>query len=130
MRIGLTVDNKRVNLFDDEPLHINRKAKDLVDLDATFTDYSKPFTVPADDVNNEIFDHWYNADIDVPFPVIVGAVAQITMDGLVVFTGIVELLSVSIVNLQPSSYELVFYGQGKSLNAEFGEYTLLSLIHI
>ena len=65
-----------------------------------------------------------NLDIDDPYDAHGKADAEISVDGIVLFTGTLELVSCEIADHQPISYEVIFYGETKQILTEFGEDTL------
>jgi len=122
--ITLKIAGTIADLFDDEVVSLTKQRKDMQDLGRLFADFSQPFTIPATDVNNGIFTHWYNLDIDDPYDAHGKADAEISVDGIVLFTGTLELVSCEIADHQPISYEVIFYGETKQILTEFGEDTL------
>ena len=122
--ITLKIAGTIADLFDDEVVSLTKQRKDMQDLGRLFADFSQPFTIPATDVNNGIFTHWYNLDIDDPYDAHGKADAEISVDGIVLFTGTLELVSCEIADHQPISYEVIFYGETKQILTEFGEATL------
>jgi len=58
---------KRLELFNDETISITSSIQDVNDIGKVFTDFSQSFTVPASDINNSIFKHWYENSIDNGF---------------------------------------------------------------
>ena len=121
--ITLKIAGTIADLFDDEVVTLTKQRKDMQDLGRLFADFSQPFTIPATDVNNGIFTHWYNLDIDDPYDAHGKADAEISVDGIVLFTGTLELVSCEIADHQPISYEVIFYGETKQILTEFGEDT-------
>jgi hypothetical protein len=65
-RVSLIIGGVTADLYKGEDITLVKQAKDLTDLGATRTDFSRPFTIPATDTNNGIFEHFYNLDIDDP----------------------------------------------------------------
>ena len=63
MITGIFIGTERLELFEDEEIKIKSKVSDIEDITKIFTDTSNDFTVPASDVNNAIFKHWYESDI-------------------------------------------------------------------
>ena len=122
--ITLKIAGTIADLFDDEVVTLTKQRKDMQDLGRLFADFSQPFTIPATDVNNGIFTHWYNLDIDDPYDAHGKADAEISVDGIVLFSGTLELVSCEIADHQPISYEVIFYGETKQILTEFGEDTL------
>ena len=63
-KVQLYIEGNRIELFNDEQIQVTSSIQNVQDISKTFTDFSQGFTVPASDVNNVFFEHWYNSDID------------------------------------------------------------------
>lgn len=122
--MSLTISGTLADLYDEEEIVLTRKLKDLQDLGKTLTDFSQPFTLPATDVNNGIFEHFYNLDINDPFPVHQKVDATLSVNGIELFVGTLELSSVTLKDLRPDNYEVTFYGRNIQLTTLWGEDTL------
>ena len=70
----------------------------------------KSFTVPADDNNNRIFKHYYNATIDNTFDARVKVSGRIDLDGIPFKSGKWRLSKVSVKKGMPSNYTINFFG--------------------
>lgn len=127
MSVSLTIGGVRADLYGGEEITLTRKVKDLQDLSKTLTDFSQPFTLPATDTNNGIFEHFYNLDINDPYPVHEKADATLTINGIDLFVGVLELTSVTLKDLRPDNYEVTFYGRNKQLSTLWGQETLRDL---
>ena len=62
-KVDLYVNGFRLDLFDDEEITINLSVQNVQDISKVFTDFTQGFTVPASPRNNEILQHYYNANI-------------------------------------------------------------------
>ena len=62
-QVDLYVNGFRLDLFDDEEITINLSVQNIQDISKVFTDFTQGFTVPASPRNNEILQHYYNANI-------------------------------------------------------------------
>jgi hypothetical protein len=120
-RVSLIIGGVTADLYKGEDITLVKQAKDLTDLGATRTDFSRPFTIPATDTNNGIFTHFYNLDIDDPYPVHNKAEASINVKGVQIFEGVLELMNVTLKNNIPDSYEVNFYGRNKQLTTLWGD---------
>ncbi len=56
--------NDRVDLFKDESVQLTQTIQNVKDIAKVFTEFTQTFAVPASRVNNKIFQHYYNFDID------------------------------------------------------------------
>jgi hypothetical protein len=124
MRASILIGNIPLDLFADEGINLTRKVKSLTDVGTLFTDFSQSFTIPATPNNNAVFEHYANLDIATPFDAQFGVDADLYVEGIKLFSGTLELVKASLIDLVPDSYEVVFYGAIKSLSNTFGEDTL------
>ena len=61
--VQIYLNDERLDLFGNDALEISQKVKDAKEIGKVFTDYTRPFEVPASDSNNKIFKHFYNFNI-------------------------------------------------------------------
>jgi hypothetical protein len=124
MRFSLVIDGKVVDLFSDETIQLTRAIKDFLTTQAR-TDFTQQFNIPSTSVNDPIFDNYFDEN-----SVLSGWNAYIKLDAIIyihsipIFSGCVELTGVEYKNGLPRQYNLIFYGQGKTAIADFGEKTL------
>ena len=64
MIVEVYIEGQRLDLHNDEGINVKQVSKDLKDISKIYGDFSQSFTVPASNRNNEIFKHYYNANID------------------------------------------------------------------
>jgi hypothetical protein len=62
-KVDIYVNGFRLDIFDDEEISINLSVQNVQDISKVFTDFTQGFTIPASPRNNEILQHYYNADI-------------------------------------------------------------------
>jgi len=62
-KVDIYVNGFRLDIFDDEEITINLSVQNVQDISKVFTDFTQGFTVPASPRNNEILQHYYNANI-------------------------------------------------------------------
>jgi hypothetical protein len=62
-KVDIYVNDFRLDLFDDEEISINLSVQNVQDISKVFTDFTQSFTIPASPRNNEILQHYYNANI-------------------------------------------------------------------
>jgi uncharacterized surface protein with fasciclin (FAS1) repeats len=124
MRFSLVIDGKVVDLFSDETIQLTRAIKDFLTTQAR-TDFTQQFNIPSTSVNDPIFDNYFDEN-----SVLSGWNAYVKLDAIIyihsipIFHGCVELTGVEYKNGLPRQYNLIFYGQGKTAIADFGEKTL------
>jgi len=126
--VQLFIQNIEVKLYEskDEQIVVNRKLKDYRNIEKIFGDYSESFTVPAN-ANNEIFKHYYDADVVDGFDARVKQPAYILFDGQLWKRGSVQLKNIEIKDNRPSSYTVQFFAEITQLVDLFGEDLLSDL---
>lgn len=110
MVLSIYIEDKKLDLFDDEVIELNSSVANTEDISKINTDYTKTFTVPASDNNNAIFRHYYNADIDNTFDARTKKKARIELSGITFRTGKMRLEKVIVKGNMPSSYTITFWG--------------------
>lgn len=126
-KVQLYIEGNRIELFNDEQIQVTSSIQNVQDISKTFTDFSQGFTVPASDVNNAFFEHWYNPDIDFTTDNNLRKDAYIEINLSTFRKGKVQLDGATLTNGKPSSYKLTFYGEGVTLKDTFGEDLLSDL---
>jgi hypothetical protein len=126
-KVQLYIEGNRIELFNDEQIQVTSSIQNVQDISKTFTDFSQGFTVPASDVNNAFFQHWYNSDIDFSTDNNLRKDAYIEINLTTFRKGKVQLDGATLTNGKPSSYKLTFYGEGVTLKDTFGEDLLSDL---
>jgi len=66
-KLQLYIGTERVDLFKDETVSFTQTIQNVKDISKIFTEFSKTFSLPASKVNNKIFQHYYNFDIQGGF---------------------------------------------------------------
>lgn len=125
------IEGQKLELFEDEQIKITSSIQDIFNLDATRTDLSYSFTIPASPVNNKIMHHFYNNDVDtfegVSLNYNVRRNASIEIDLMPFRTGKIQLEKASVINGQAQNYQICFYGDLVSLKDILGETKLSEL---
>lgn len=127
MITGVYIGTERLELFEDEEIKIKSNVSDIEDITKIFTDTSNDFTVPASDVNNPIFKHWYESDIINGFDARRKVPATIEMHGMNYKVGKIRLKKVSFKHNQPENYSLEFFGNLVELKDTLLDDKLVSL---
>ncbi len=125
-RNNVTQDYVKVDMFSDENVTLTQVIQDVRDIDKVFTDYSQTFSLPASKINNKLFQHWYNPDVD-GFDSNIQSEAIIELNYQPFKSGKIQLQEVKMKNNKPSVYKVTFYGKTVSLNNTFGEDQLSNL---
>ena len=125
--VQLYISDTRVDLFQDETISITDSIQNISDISKVFTPFSKSFNLPASSVNNKLFKHYYNFNIQDGFDARFQVSARIEINQVPFRSGKIRLDGVSMKNNQPFAYKVVFFGEPSSLNDLFGNEELDSL---
>lgn len=125
--VQLYINSQRVELFKDESISLTSSIQNVRDISKVFTDFSKQFNLPASKVNNKIFKHYYNNDIDDGFDARKKVNALIKLNGIDFRKGYVRLNDITIKNGLANTYKITFFGETISLKDVLGEDYLESL---
>ena len=120
-------DYVKVDLLNDENISLTQVIQDIRDIDKVFTDYSRTFNLPASEINNKLFKHWYNPDIQ-GFDANIQSEAKIELNYQAFREGKVKLQEVTMKDNKPHTYKITFFGKTVSLNNLFGEDKLNNLV--
>ena len=121
---------QQMEMFSDETITITSKIQDVRDISKVFTDFTKPFTVPASKENNKVFQHWYNYNIDEGFDNRIKKDALLEINYSPYKRGKIQLESVNLKDNQPFSYTVVFYGNTVELGTLMGDDQLKTLVYL
>jgi len=125
--IGKEGDYRQLDLYGNETIDFNSSIANTDDITKINTDFTKSFTVPASDKNNNIFKHFYNADIYNSFDARIKVSGYITMDGFLFRFGKFRLEKVQVKHKKASSYTINFWGAFVNLSDIISDDTLNSL---
>ena len=127
MITAIYIGTERLDLFEDENIVIKSNVSKISDITKVFTDTSNTFTVPATDVNNDIFKHWYNPNIVNGFDARKKVPAVIELGGLNFKVGQIQLNKVDTKQGIPYSYSLDYFGNLVALKDLVGNDKLTDL---
>jgi len=117
----------RLELFNDEKISVSSTIQNISDISKIFTDYSQGFTIPCSPINNAIFQHFYQNDVDNAIDHNLRRFADIEI-GLVPFrTGKIQLEGSSVKDGKVQHYSITFYGDLTSLKDTFANDKIGSL---
>ena len=125
--VQVYIEGQRLDLFDDEQINVTSTQQNVQDISKVFTDFSQSFSVPASAKNNEIFQHFYQNDIDSTLDYNLRREANIEIDYTPFRTGTISLEKSEVKNNRAYSYQITFYGDITSLKDKFGEDKLVDL---
>ena len=127
MILGVFIEGKRLDLFKDEDIELNRSVQDIKDISKVFTDFTQSFTVPASKNNNKIFKHFERPEIENGFDTRIKKDASLTINTLDFLKGRMRLEKVQTEYSKPVSYTITFFGNLVSIKDLVGEDTLADL---
>jgi len=108
--VQIYIEGKRLELFNDEKIEINSSVQNIQDIAKVFTDFSQSFTVPASTINNQIFQHFYQSDVNATIDHQIRRDAKIEIDLTNFRTGKIQIEKSNLKNGIVESYTLTFYG--------------------
>jgi hypothetical protein len=121
--------SRRIELFSDEKISITSSVQDIADISKVFTDFSQSFTVPATPINNAIFKHWYENDIENGFDARKRKKAYIELDTIPFRVGKIQLEKAQFKNGNLDNYQITFFGSIVSLKDIFDNKSLRDLTY-
>jgi hypothetical protein len=121
-----TRDYAKVDLFKDESITLTSSIQNIRDIARVFADYTRSFSLPANDTNNKIFKHFYNPDV-IGLDGTTKKIAKIYLNYMPFREGFIYLDSTEMKNNKPSKYNITFYGGLITLKDKIKEETLISL---
>jgi hypothetical protein len=126
-QVQVYIEGKKIELFEDEQINVTSSVQNINDISKVFTDFSQSFTVPASTVNNAIFQHFYQSDVDSTIDHNIRRSALIEIDLTTFRRGKIQIEKANVKNGQPENYQLTFYGEIRTLKDLFGEDKLNNL---
>ena len=120
-QVQVYIEGNRIELFNDEQIQITSSVQNIADISKVFTDFSQSFTVPASTVNNAIFQHFYQSDVDSTIDHNIRRSAIIEIDLTTFRRGKIQIEKANIKDGLPENYQLTFYGEIRTLKDAFGE---------
>ena len=126
-QVQVYIEGHKLELFQDEQIQINSSVQNIADISKVFTDFSQSFTVPASAVNNAIFEHFYQSDVDSTIDHNIRRSALIEIDLTTFRRGKIQIEKANIKNGLAENYQITFYGEIRTLKDAFGEDKLTKL---
>jgi hypothetical protein len=126
-KVQVYIEGQRLELFNDESINVNSSVQNYKDLAKLFTDFSQSFSVPATPHNNQIFEHFYQTDVNGALNYQLRRAASIEIDLIPFRTGKIQLEKANVKDNMPYSYTITFYGDIRTLADLFGDDKLSSL---
>lgn len=111
----------RLELFNDEKISVSSTIQDASDISKIKTDFSLGFTIPCSPVNNAIFQHFYQNDVNPSINYQNRYNAYVEIDTILFRRGKIQFEKANIKNGKADSYSITFYGATVSLKDHFLE---------
>ena len=128
MRIlQLYIGGQRVDLFKDESVSLTQTIQNVKDIAKVFTEFTQTFSVPASSVNNKIFKHYYNSNIQGGFDARTKKAAYLELNNTPFKEGKIKLNRVGLKNNVAHTYHITFFGNVVDLKDVLGDDLLSSL---
>ena len=125
--VQIYVNDIRLDLFQDESIEVTSSTQNIQDISKVFTDFSQSFTIPASKVNNGVFSHYYNNDVNGTFLAKNRVDARIEINHSLFRVGKIQLEGAEIKNNKAESYKITFFGDVVTIKDNFGEDKLKDL---
>ena len=126
-KLQLYIGTERVDLFKDETVSFTQTIQNVKDIKKIFTEFSKTFSLPASKVNNKIFQHYYNFNIDGGFDARNKVAASIELNTIPFKDGFIKLEGVDLKKNVAHTYRITFFGNTINLVDVLGEDQLSAL---
>ena len=126
-KVQIYVEGRRLELFNDEKIEVNSSVQNIADISKVFTDFSQSFSIPCSDINNQIFQHFYQTDVDSTIDHNKRRDAFIEIDLTFFRRGKISIEKANVKKGDSESYQVTFYGDVLSLKDKFGEDMLSTL---
>jgi len=126
-KLQLYIGTDRLDLFKDETVSFTQTIQNVKDISKIFTEFSKTFSLPASKVNNKIFKHYYNFDIDGGFDALNKAAGKLELNTIPFKEGYIRLEGVDLKKNVPHTYRITFFGNTINLKDVLGKDQLSSL---
>ena len=117
----------KIELFNDEKIDISLSVQNVQDISKVYTHFTQSFTVPASPINNAIFEHFYQSDVDAVNNPNKRRASYIEIGKTPFRAGKLQLEKSNIKNGKTDSYTVAFYGDLVSLKDKFANDKLADL---
>jgi hypothetical protein len=127
--VKVFIEGQELDLFDDEQIQVSSSVQNVYDISKSNTDISQSFTVPGTARNNQIFQHFYETDVDSTIDHNLRRDGFIEIDLTTFKKGRIQLDKANVEKGKIKSYTITFYGKLVSLKDLFGDDKLQDLDH-
>jgi hypothetical protein len=111
MKLDLYIEGKKAVISDQDSVILVSSIQEAKDIGKVFTDFSRQFTLPANKINNQLFNHFYRTDVANGFDTRFKVDAEIKLNGATFRKGKLRLNGVNMKNNKPVSYKSIFFGE-------------------
>ena len=125
-QLQIFFDGQQVELFKDESIVLTQSIQDIKDIQKVFVPFTQTFNVPASKINNKIFQHFYNFNIE-GFDARKKTPSELYINYKLFKKGKIKLEGVQLKNNEPHTYKLTFFGDTINLKDVVGEDKLTAL---
>ena len=129
-KLQLYIGAERLDLFKDETVSFTQTIQNVKDIKKIFTEFSKTFSLPASSVNQKIFSHYYNFDIQGGFDARNKVAAKIELNTIPFKEGFIKLEGVDLKNNVAHTYRITFFGNTINLVDVLGDDQLSRLTEL
>tara|TARA_R110000803_G_scaffold173066_1_gene235794 strand:+ start:1295 stop:3634 length:2340 start_codon:yes stop_codon:yes gene_type:complete len=126
-QLQLYIGTERVDLFKDETVSLTQTIQNVRDISKIFTEFTKTFSLPANKVNNKIFQHYYNYNIVNGFDARSKVSGYIELNTIPFKEGYIKLEGVDLKNNVAHTYRITFFGNTINLKDILGDDQLSDL---
>ena len=119
--VKVYIEGQELDLFDDETIQVSSSVQNVYDISKSNTDISQSFTVPGTARNNQIFQHFYETDVDSTIDHGLRRDGFIEIDLTTFKKGRIQLDKANVEKGKIKSYTITFYGKLVTLKDLFGE---------
>jgi hypothetical protein len=119
--VQIYVEDKVLDLFSDEQIVVNSTVQNITDIGKVFTDFSQTFTIPCSDRNNQIFEFYFQNDVDNQIDHNRRRDSRIEIDHIPFRTGKIQLEKSETKSTNGESYTVSFYGDVVNIKDLVGE---------
>jgi hypothetical protein len=111
MKLDLYIEGKKAVISDQDSVILVSSIQEAKDIGKIFADFSRQFVLPANKINNQLFNHFYRTDVANGFDTRFKVDAEIKLNGATFRKGKLRLNGVNMKNNKPVSYKSIFFGE-------------------
>ena len=120
LQLQVYFNGEQIELFKDESVVLTQSIQDIKDIQKVFVPFTQTFNVPASKINNKIFQHFYNFNIE-GFDARKKTPSELYLNYKLFKKGKIKLEGVQLKNNEPHTYKLTFFGNTIDLKNIIGE---------